>query len=93
MQTNTIFAVAKFVVFCLPVLVHGLCPNLCWGHGECDYSKMECNCYNGWSGNDCRDRICAYGYSFTTTPIGDINSDGDTQDSSLQQFVYHDLDE
>ena len=38
------------------------CPNDCSGHGECDTEKGECDCLDGWVGEDCSEEtktICS----------------------------------
>jgi hypothetical protein len=63
------------------------CPNACSGHGTCGANDM-CSCYRNWQTSDCSERTCPYGWSFTTTPQGDLNMDGDRFDSSLKPIVY-----
>lgn len=63
------------------------CPNACSGHGTCGANDM-CTCYRNWQSSDCSERTCAYGWSFTTTPQGDINMDGDRFDSALMPVVF-----
>lgn len=63
------------------------CPNSCSGHGTCGANDM-CTCYRNWQSSDCSERTCPYGWSFTTTPQGDLNMDGDRFDMSLKPIVY-----
>jgi hypothetical protein len=68
-------------------LANAECPNACSGHGTCGANDM-CTCYRNWQSADCSERSCPYGWSFTTTPQGDLNMDGDRFDSSLKPIVY-----
>jgi len=83
---------SKFVMYSLAAasllgLASAECPNACSGHGTCGANDM-CTCYRNWQAADCSERTCPYGWSFTTTPQGDINMDGDRFDSSLKPIVY-----
>lgn len=63
------------------------CPNACSGHGSCGANDM-CTCYRNWQSADCSTRVCPYGVSFTTTPQGDLNMDGDRFDASMKPIVH-----
>lgn len=83
---------SKFVMYSLAAasllgLASAECPNACSGHGTCGTNDM-CTCYRNWQAADCSERTCPYGWSFTTTPQGDLNMDGDRFDSSLKPIVY-----
>ena len=69
-------------------LVDGECPNACSQHGLCDFYDM-CNCFRGFTGGDCSERMCPYDYSFVTTPQGDLNMDGDRDDNSWRRLSQH----
>jgi hypothetical protein len=75
------------VVASAMAMVAAECPNSCSGHGTCGANDM-CTCYRNWQSSDCSERTCPYGWSFTTTPQGDINMDGDRLDSSLMPVVF-----
>jgi len=48
--------------------VDARCANLCSGHGSCDiYSR--CNCYEGYTGGDCSERICPFGPAWADEAI------------------------
>jgi hypothetical protein len=47
-----------------------------------------CSCYRNWQAADCSERTCPYGWSFTTTPQGDLNMDGDRFDSTMRPIVF-----
>merc|ERR1719460_2680763 len=47
-----------------------------------------CTCYRNWQSADCSERSCPYGWSFTTTPQGDLNMDGDRFDSTMRPIVF-----
>ena len=64
---------------------HSACPNACSQHGLCDFYDM-CNCFRGFTGGDCSERMCPTGYSFVTTPQGDLNMDGDRDDNSWRRL-------
>jgi len=51
------------------------CPGACSGHGTCQSWRDFCECYDGWQGNDCAQRTCAYGLSWIDTPNGDLDTD------------------
>jgi len=83
---------SKNILICAVVastvaMVAAECPNACSGHGTCGANDM-CTCYRNWQASDCSERTCPYGWSFTTTPQGDINMDGDRFDSSLLPVVF-----
>lgn len=67
-------------------MVAAECPNACSGHGTCGSNDM-CSCYRNWQAADCSERVCPYGISFTTTPQGDLNMDGDLYDASSKPIV------
>jgi hypothetical protein len=48
-----------------------------------------CNCFRGFTGGDCSERICPYDYSFVTSPQGDLNMDGDRDDNSWRRLSKH----
>lgn len=75
------------VVASTMAMIAAECPNACSGHGTCGANDM-CTCYRNWQASDCSERTCPYGWSFTTTPQGDINMDGDRFDSSLMPVVF-----
>lgn len=78
---------AAVVVATTLAIASAECPNACSGHGTCGANDM-CTCYRNWQSSDCSERTCPYGWSFTTTPQGDINMDGDRFDSSLMPVVF-----
>lgn len=80
------FTLAAITVLALVASAAAECPNACSGHGECSQNDM-CTCYRNWQANDCSERVCPYGIAFTTTPQGDLNSDGDLYDSSKKLIV------
>lgn len=60
----------KSVLFLLGLAAsaYAMCPNSCSGHGDCGaYDK--CICYRNWQGNDCADRTCAFGVSWTEIAV------------------------
>lgn len=63
------------------------CPNACSGHGTCGTNDM-CACYRNWQASDCSERTCPYGWSFVTSPQGDLNFDGDRFDNSFKPIVF-----
>jgi hypothetical protein len=82
----------KFSIFAAVALatvasVSAECPNACSGHGTCGANDM-CSCYRNWQAADCSERTCPYGWSFTTTPQGDLNMDGDRFDSTMRPIVF-----
>ena len=85
MLSKQVFIVA--VLAATTAMVSAECPNACSGQGTCGANDM-CTCYRNWQGSDCSERTCAYGWSFTTTPQGDINMDGDRLDSTLMPIVF-----
>lgn len=64
--------------------VHARCPNDCSSNGKC-VAGSTCNCFENFMGNDCSQRLCAFGRAFVDTPLGDINSN-DQIDIQLQSF-------
>jgi len=50
--------------------------NGCSGNGICG-SGDACECYDNYVGNDCSERMCAYGYAWADQPAGDLNHDGE----------------
>lgn len=63
-----------FVIFglasTLTTVVGHQCYNGCNGHGYCINSQSSCNCFNGWQGPDCRERVCPTGYAWGGEPTG-----------------------
>lgn len=63
-----------FVIFglasTLTAVVGHQCYNGCNGHGYCINSQSSCNCFNGWQGPDCRERVCPTGYAWGGEPTG-----------------------
>jgi len=51
------------------------CPNACSGHGDCGNNYDYCQCYDGFTGADCSQRLCAFGLAYIDTPYGDLNHD------------------
>jgi hypothetical protein len=51
------------------------CPNACSNQGTCG-PRDQCTCYKNFQGNDCSERICAFGNAHSDTPKGDLNMDG-----------------
>ena len=49
------------------------CPNACNAHGTCGAFDM-CTCYRRWTGNDCSQRICQFGFAHVDVPLGDLDS-------------------
>jgi len=56
------------------------CPNACSGHGDCQSNWDFCQCYHGWLGADCSQRLCQFGLSFIDTPQGDLNHNNNLND-------------
>jgi hypothetical protein len=56
------------------------CPNACSGHGDCQSNWDFCQCYHGWLGADCSQRLCQFGLSFIDTPQGDLNHNNNLDD-------------
>ena len=50
-------------------------PKACSGHGLCG-ANDECVCDPLYTGADCGQRSCPWGYAFVDTPRGDLNHDG-----------------
>ena len=46
-----------------------------------------CTCAPKWQSADCSHGQCAYAFSFATTPNGDLNGDGDTNDNSHKKLT------
>lgn len=63
------------------------CPNDCSYHGECNPSSI-CECYHGYVGNDCSQRMCTYAKAYTDTPLGDLNAN-EVFDVDQQVFMHH----
>jgi len=80
---STLIAAALAAV---PFLANAECPNACSGHGNCG-AFDQCTCQNGHKGNDCSQRVCPYGTAWVTTPMGDINYDGDRYDAATYDGV------
>ena len=74
------------LLFIYPTRVSGSCAHACWGHGTCS-TNDACDCFYGWVGNDCGERLCPHAVSFVTTRQTDYNFDGDYTDTSMQQMV------
>jgi hypothetical protein len=89
---NRRFVYILLKTLCLLIIIsiipctNASCANSCWGHGICN-SDDVCECFGGWTNNDCGDRVCPSGISFVTTPQTDGNFDGDLYDNSMRQFV------
>lgn len=49
------------------------CPSACSAHGTCGAFDM-CTCYRKWTGNDCSQRICQFGFAHVDIPLGDLDS-------------------
>jgi len=47
------------------------CPNTICVNGKKDYSNCSCNCYNGWTGNDCSEQVPS-ATSYLPDDINDI---------------------
>lgn len=54
------------------------CISACSGHGTCGQYDM-CTCYRNWMGDDCSERICAFGTAHVDIPKGDLNMNGAVQ--------------
>jgi len=52
------------------------CANDCSGHGECSGAAV-CECFTGYYGPDCSNRLCSFGNAFVDTPIGDVDGDNE----------------
>jgi hypothetical protein len=77
--------VAALVASALILAVYASCPNACSGNGLCGENDM-CECYRNWAGADCSQRVCPFAFSHVTTPQGDLNMDGDTNDNSFRRI-------
>jgi hypothetical protein len=44
------------------------CFNGCSGHGFCTTTISSCQCFAGWQGNDCSERVCPTGYPWSGEP-------------------------
>jgi len=78
------FSLKTTIIFlAIAGLANAECPNACSGHGRCEAYDM-CTCDRMWQAADCSERQCAFGYSFVTTPQGDLNMDGDREDNSYK---------
>lgn len=60
-------------------LTYSECLNACSGHGRCTMYDM-CICHRNWQSNDCSERVCPFGKSFTDTPKGDLDGNGKIDD-------------
>jgi hypothetical protein len=78
-------ATAALVASALMLAVYASCPNACAGNGLCGENDM-CECYRNWAGADCSQRVCPFAFSHVTTPQGDLNMDGDTNDNSYRRI-------
>jgi hypothetical protein len=56
-------------------LCSAACNNQCSGHGDCG-GDANCHCYANWMGPDCSQRVCGYTKAYISTPVGDVNGDG-----------------
>lgn len=52
-----IFQLSLIVVY---VAGYSTCPNHCSSHGRCN-DNQQCECFNGYMGGDCSQRICPFG--------------------------------
>ena len=59
---TTYVALSLVSFYFLPV-INAACPNLCSGHGSCSVNN-KCVCDDSYSGIDCADLTCAYGYAW-----------------------------
>ena len=62
------------------------CPNACSGNGECSIQD-QCVCYPNYMGADCSERVCPFGMAFVDTPNGDLNHDGDMEDTQVPTLL------
>jgi hypothetical protein len=74
------------ISFALLAVTTAECPNACSGHGTCGQYDM-CTCMRNWKSNDCSERVCPFGFSFVTSPQGDLNMDGDRYDNTHKLVV------
>eukprot|EP01006_Ploeotia_vitrea_P029148 TRINITY_DN61727_c0_g3_i1.p1 TRINITY_DN61727_c0_g3~~TRINITY_DN61727_c0_g3_i1.p1 ORF type:complete len:728 (+),score=-17.06 TRINITY_DN61727_c0_g3_i1:184-2367(+) len=64
-------------------IVNGECPNGCNGHGKCMAYDM-CYCQRNWQGNDCSERVCAFGRAHVDSPKGDLDMSSTITDPYIQ---------
>ncbi len=50
--------------------VSSLCPNACSRHGQC-LPTDRCDCWEGWGGADCSERLCPMGTAWFDAATGD----------------------
>lgn len=70
----------KFHSFIVAALVHVIifaccsnsepCPNLCSSHGRCFSPGKQCECFEGFTGADCSERVCAFGKAWVDQATG-----------------------
>lgn len=74
METMLFHAMWYIVVLVVVVLLvetasDAQCLNRCYGHGTCLRTGV-CSCNDGWSGSDCRLRLCSVGRAWADLPQG-----------------------
>lgn len=65
---------------------HVFAANACSGKGQCGI-KDACACFDGYTGADCSQRLCAFDFAFVDSPKGDLNHDGVVSISSSSAAV------
>lgn len=46
------------------------CPQSCNGHGQCVTPDGQCQCFKGYTGGDCSQRVCPYGTAWADEATG-----------------------
>lgn len=49
--------------------INALCPNACSMQGSCNHFN-RCDCYSGFTGGDCSERLCAHGKAWSDEATG-----------------------
>ena len=65
-----VYIVLFFLLSLVPQSLSQPCPNSCNGHGICQNAKRQCECYDGFEGNDCSLLSCPIGPAWTDKASG-----------------------
>lgn len=74
----------------MSISANGECINACSGHGYCAERDM-CVCDRNFMGADCSERICPFGMAYVDTPLGDLDSSGAVDPTTVTVGVMSEL--